>query len=124
MAFIQDRFKPDSSIDPELFSIRENFIQAVAQNFRQTPPEHFSTSGWGPNIDQFAHVSSLLNVSWADWINMDLITQRALFDTVNHRIEQENREKQKSSKELEMKLKDITETRSSPFEAIKPRNFF
>lgn len=119
MALIQERFKADFSIDPELFAIRDNFIRAVAQNFRQTPPEYVSTSGWGPNINQFAHVSAVLNVSWSDWIQMDPIVQRALFDTVNDRIEEQNRAERKSSKELEMKLQSLNENKGSPFDALR-----
>lgn len=114
--------KPDYLIDPQIFQIRENFIKEVSQNFRQTPSEYLCTSGWGPNLNQFAHVSAVLNVSWTDWINMDEITQRALFDTVNERIEAQNREQQKSTKEFEMKLQSIQENKGSPFDTLRSWN--
>jgi hypothetical protein len=122
MALVQENRKPDYVVDPEIFQIRENFIKAVSQNFRQTPSEYLCTSGWGPNINQFAHVSAVLNVSWADWIAMDEITQRALFETVNERIEAQNREQQKSTKELEMKLQSIQDDKGSPFDALRSWN--
>jgi hypothetical protein len=122
MAFIQDRFKPDFYIDPDLFFIRDNFIRTVAQNFRQTPSDHFSTSGWGPNIDQFAHVSAVLSISWAEWINMDPIVQRALFDNVNDRIEAQNKAEKQSSKDLEMKLQSLSESKTNPLDNIRSWN--
>jgi len=122
MSLVCDRYKPNEQIDPELFQIRDNFIKAVSQNFRQTPQEYLCTAGWGPNINQFAHVSAVLNVSWADWVSMDEITQRALFEAVNERIETQNRQERKAAKELEMKIQNLQEDRGSPFDALRSWN--